>query len=577
MIPASDLYDRRDPANLRAARGVRERSTRRNTALRLDEFDNPSAEPRREFPGLTDATTTAGFARLRRELPDTWCEALDRAWASLPRATPHTSLHAVLLRGSRRVLPRDPSDAGLVSARRSALGRLCDLLPDLALRQVDARTFDRWVRDYRAARRDASAAIVSSDLTELRATVNAALAEAGLPVVRRLRAAQPRRCQGRAADRRVAGLDEVDRLLQSTSGPLQALILVRVATTAPDAAILRLRRGDLDLDAGRLRVDLPATRRPGSPPGHLLYGLPRWCVAQLRAALPGIDGWDEERLLFPAEGAPHRPRRKVSRAFRRLADGCGCSETTLRSLRRLAQAIHARAPRAVRRATATARDDVAEGVLPDEAALAAAQEAYAAWISSAWGALHAPPVELRRVARRAGPEIAPDRPEQARRKAAAAEPAPGRLVAGVRVEDAAEVRSLPRAGWTAAGPDRVETVTHPDVSVSGSRGSAGFGETGATALFGAALTAQAMQRADAWAQRARQAEAELAGWKERSVSVEDALVCGLFAASGAFAAGMSFEAWLASRPDVRERLGIGVGRFAVALGETMAEDLRRGG
>ncbi len=56
------------------------------------------------------------------------------------------------------------------------------------------------------------------------------------------------------------------------------------------------------------------------------------------------------------------------------------------------------------------------------------------------------------------------------------------------------------------------------------------------------------------------------------MSVEDALACGLFEASGAFAAGMSCEPWLASRPDVRGRLGIEVGRFAVALASEMVEE-----
>jgi hypothetical protein len=528
--------------------------------LQLTDFDPPNAELRMQFPCVADATTTRGLAALCRELPECWEAALARGRASVPRPTPETLLHEVLERGSKRILPRGPSDVKGVSARRSALGRLRDYLPPVRLGDIDPRRMDRLVRQYRTLRREGSSAVLSSDLTELRFTVNAALVEAGLHAIHSLgRAAQPRKRQGRAADRRASDLGEADRMLKGTEGWLRAVVLLRIVTTAPDSALLNLCRGDFDLEAGRLRIDTFATRRPGQPEGHLLFGLPSWCIDQLRACLPGIDAWMPERLLFPASGGK-RARRDVSHAIRRAGDGCGCLYTTMRSLRRLAQAVHVRAPRAVRRATAAARGDLAHTVeTGEDGRVAAAQEAYAAWVVEHWTHLHAPPAPLARVPRRATGGTAPEVPEQHARTTT--DPRSSSLVPSCRPETASTARL---AGLTQSRPvtERGPTPPGPNAPPTG--------PPGVDLMFGATMQLGASNRmAEQQAERALRAERTLAELKARTVTHEDAAALMAFAASGAFVAGMSFEGWLASRPEVRERLGEGVGRVALALAEAM--------
>jgi hypothetical protein len=128
------------------------------------------------------------LAALRRALPEAWTDALRRAWTALPVPNRDTPLAEVLARGTPRILPDAPTDVKLVTARRSALGRLCNGLPSLPLHEVDGRVLDRLVRDYRRTRADTSSAVTSADLTELRHTVNAARQGAGqgagLPAIR---------------------------------------------------------------------------------------------------------------------------------------------------------------------------------------------------------------------------------------------------------------------------------------------------------------------------------------------------------------------------------------------------------
>ncbi len=570
---------RRGQAPAGADRGAHILRRADDPRVRLDDFDNPSPRLRLQFPCIADATTTRGFAALERALPEAWTEAVRRAWSSLPVPGPDTPLQEVLARGTSRILPDDPAAVKMIAARRSALGRLCDHLPSLPLRDVDSRGLERLVHAYRHARRTASAAVTSADLTELRRTVEQARVSAGLPPIRGSRDTRPRRRQGRATHRPVAGLDEVDRLLQTTTGWMQGLVLLRVVTTVPDAALRRLRRQDFDLDAGLLRVHLGATRQPGGPEGRLCFGLPRWCVAQLRVSFAGLDGWDGARLLFPAKGAPHRPRREVSHAFRLAADACGCSDTTLRSLRRLAQSIHRTAPRAVRRSTATTRLD-GDTLVGSSARrpVAEAQNAYAEWVTAAWTALHQPPMPLAGVSKRAPAGVAPEAPE--RRQRVAQEAPPGAVVSGCRVPPAGHERrgSTPRtvdtSPWKAAHAAPLSATTRdpapPAVRVPGP----------AEAILQMQLVDSAMRAAEMAHNRAVRAEAELRKLRADAAEPDKQLLFTIFVAGGGFASGMAFKDWLDSSPNFEallSRCKAEVGRLFAAMAEPLAAEMLRTG
>ena len=92
-------------------------------------------------------------------------------------------------------------------------------------------------------------------------------------------------------------------------------------------------------------------------------------------------------------------------------------DLTLSGLRRLAQAIHARAPRGVRRATASA------GRVGS--VLATVMEAYAAEVVDQWRDLHAPPARPRRVPRRAPKHTRPEQRERGAGRSPVAEASTG--------------------------------------------------------------------------------------------------------------------------------------------------------
>ena len=539
----------------------------------LRPFARPNGDLRLRYPCLTDACTLKGLANLRRELPESWPQAMEVAWRSLARATPDTTLDQVFERGSPRILPNEELTVKLASARRSALGRLRSAFPALRLHEVSPRRFDSLIRDYRKQRKDQSTAITIGDLTELRCIVDFALAEAGLRTIPRNRELRPRRRQGKAPERPVATMDEVDRLIHAADGPMQALILLRVVTTVPDSSLLGLRRGDLDLDNGRLRVDATATRRPGGPEGWCLFGLPPWCVDQLRHALPGLDSWEERRLLFPSKSSPRRPRRDVSKALRRLGNGCGCLFTTMRSLRRLAQSIHGKAPRAVRRGTATARHDCPHTVdTPDDARLADAQEAYATLIVKRWDALHRPPFALARVARRAAAGIRADQPERGRRTND-----PARLGRPVGVLPGCEV-DAPR-GRPAPRPRPSEPTTGAGAAFpmidpwTGKIAPPGFwGEPdGQTAELSMALVQQSSDLRELIQRRLRQTERRIAELERENLELKEVSGMIVLTAVLSFTAGMAVATWLESQPDFRKRLGPAAVRAAEFLSSGLRE------
>ncbi len=536
-------------------------------ALTLVDFDPPNSEVMEQFPCVVDATTTRGLAALCKALPDRWEVAIKKGRASLPKPNVETTLKEVLERGSTRILPGGPHDVKQVSSRRSALGRLRDHLPQKILGDLDARGVEQLVKHYRKQRRESSSAVLSSDLTELRKAVSEARVEAGLgklPPVSR--AAQPRRRQGRATESRCSDLAEAGRMLEGTDGWLQALVLLRIVTTASDSALLRLRREDFDLDASRLRVSSSATRKPLQPEGNLLFGLPQWCVDQLRASLPGFDGWEPSRLLFPAKKGANRPQGEASHAIGDARDGCGCQYTTMRSLRLLAQSIHVRAPRALRRGTATARADLDYTINSDaDDRVAQAQEDYAAWIVDHWHALHAPPVALTRVPRRANAWTAPEDPERRVRlaeKERASTLVPGCLPAaalGVGVGTAATaVRAQPSSAYS-------------EVPIAYVGSAAGFDPIGA--LNEVVLRDQMGRRVAQGEERLRRALEELKQWKENSVSHADVGWLMSLAAGGGFMVGTAWADWRARNPNASEAQAEWVRKVLVALSEQMVVEM----
>lgn len=377
----------------------------------LDEVAAGDIELRLAFPIVYDATTTQGLAALRSWMPDDWPEALSQGRGTHSTPTRESTLTQLLERGSSRALPLDPGDMAQVGNRRSALAHLHDTLPPVVLGELTQRGFEKLVRSYQADRGDLSSAMISAHITELRFLIAEAREEAGL---RRLAApGAARGKQGRRVHRPMASLEEVGRILLRAPRDVQLLVALLMATSALPQHLLRLTRGALDLDGARIRMDTCATRRPDSPAGHLLYGLPRWCADLLRKHHRDIDTWPDDRLLFPSRPNSRRARATISATFRLAADNAGCLHTRLQDIRRLAQAVHAHAPRAVRRATATARRDVPYSMGSEERRkVADAQETYASWVVQHWTHLMHPPVEPRRPPRRAIASVQANEPER---------------------------------------------------------------------------------------------------------------------------------------------------------------------
>lgn len=550
-------YESHRPKGQRATRLSRRDGS---PGVSVDEFAEGSEVLRAAFPLAWDATTMAGLAALRRELPFDWLDALDRARESLEAFTATTSLRAVLSRPTERTAPQWTSDLSAAAGRRSSRRRLCAFVPEVPLEELNEAALAALVREYRIEASAMSSPMISADLTELRFAVDHARAEASLPPLQRPRpSARPRRRVGRAPRRSLATLEQVEHLLTKAPPELRVLLALRIATTAPLSALLDVRAGALDLRRQRLVIDAPCTRGGERAPARLLFGLPDWCVALLRSALPGIDGWRGSRPIFPKEPGSAAPRREIAHVFRVFADGCWCSDVTLSDLRRLAQAIHARAPRAVRRATATARPGSGKAKLDcDEPAVAHAQEKYAAWIQGHWRLLHAPPARSSRVSRRAMKQIRPHEPERRLRpRALPARPPP--LPPSCRV-DAPEGR---RRSGASSGEAKVADM---DASAL-----APFSERGSPSSSGVGWEAVAMEQSRKDAAHA----GELSALRGRTISKEDAEITALASAAAGVLVGAMVGAHITKNPEVIGDAATMGKRLVAAFAEEFVENAKR--
>ena len=486
------------------------------------------------FPLVYSATTMAGLSALKAALPSEWQAAIALGRGTHPRPTPMSKLHELLERGSTRILPTGPDDNGLVTARRSALSHLHDSLPPARLGEIGNRELRRLIAGYRSDRADLSSTMISRHITELRQIIREARAEAGLPLLE-LPPRPPTRRQGRAAHRPMASLADVVRILRRSDRRMRVLIALMLAAPLLQTHALGLRRGQLDLDRGRLRIDTMNTRRPEAAEGYLVYGLPPWCVDLLRAELPGIDTWPPDQLLFPSAEASYRPLRTASALFRIAADAAGCVVTRLQDIRRLSQSIHATAPRAVRRGTATARRDVKHTLHgPAARALADAQEAHAAWVVTHWRRLLEPPITPTKApSRRAPRDVQPHQPERAWSAKLAAIPPTGPLPEScLAAPDPAPVAASPDQGELSPWQPRIAMIAPiAPIAIGAGRpppSQFGLGDVGS-----------------------RQS-VHPAARDTRNVTEREALVLAVTCAGSGFVGGMTVEAYLSDHPGARE-------------------------
>lgn len=533
----------------------------------IEEFALGGIELQLAFPSAYDATTTQGLAALRAVMGEQWPEAMAAGRSTHPLPARGHTLDQLLTRGSARVMPQGPGDLDQVRNRRSALAHLQDSLPRVKLAALDERGLEALVQTYRRERADLSSAMVSSHITELRMLVGEARTEAGL---RALDAppAPPTRRQGRRAHRPIATLEQVIVVLDRAPPWLRVLVGIMLAAPLPQTHALRLTRGALDLEGGRIRVHTWRTRRAGSPEGHMIYGLPRWCVDLLLTAYRGIETWPPDRLLFPGEANPGRPRSSVAAAFRTVADRAGCPELRLQDIRRLSQAIHVRAPRAVRRATATARQDVQHSLESGEAQLLAdAQEAYASDVVRGWRQLPHPPVMPRRAPPvRALRGVAPHEPERRWRGKGLGKPRvglPGSCLPG----GGPEASPASQAGFADAQPIAAYERELPQIPALLPAFDMPLG------VLQAQMVERLLQQVQVADLRRVHAERQVALLLQTTLPKDEAYGLAAVVAMTAFAAGLTVESYLNQKPALREELGQRVGAYALALGEVLQESL----
>lgn len=152
--------------------------------LTVDEFAVATTELLLAFPFAWDATTMQGVAALRAHFPGDWPDALELALSSLPPISLDTLLPDLLARPTERTLPGGDLDLNRLAGRRSALGRLRDVLPDLKLREIDDGGLAALFKAYRKAAKAQSSPMISADLTELRWAVNLARAAGDRVLIR---------------------------------------------------------------------------------------------------------------------------------------------------------------------------------------------------------------------------------------------------------------------------------------------------------------------------------------------------------------------------------------------------------
>ena len=546
--------------------------------LTAEEFTPKSIDLEIAYPLAYDATTSSGLSALMDALPQTWPEALAFGRSTHPAPTAASWLDELFQRGSTRALALDAWGDHLLRTRRSALAQLDDHLPRVRLRDIDEDKLDLLVRSYRHGRTDLSSPMISLHITELRFLIAEAREEAGMRPLGPP-PAPPTRRQGRRVARPMAAMDAVVGLLQRGRREIQLMIALILCSAALPGRLLALRARDVDLDGALLTIDTRRTRGRDHAPGHMVYGLPRWCVASIRSCCPGIDGWPPDRPLFPAPQAWARPRKEMTHLWRSAADDKGYQGMTMQDVRRLAQAIHGGAPRAVRRTTATARLDVEVSLDSAEALrLAEAQASYAERMVREWIYVDRPPIRPKRTPpRRARRDTLPEAPE--RRTARPPMRAksvllpegifgpPGREGAPASRPTAAKPLAEPKrtrgTGWTSA-PDQRQLPPSPDVPTGFGRSTLPSSQVASPAVWHAVRDAE---------QRAVGAEQREAQLRATTITHDEAYASLLAVGMTGVTAGMALENYLTTHPTALADMTKQVGAVAHNLLQALAPEL----
>lgn len=225
--------------------------------------------------------------------------------------------------------------------RTQALYR--DLLDALILPPLGTTRMDRLsptsVRNWYAALDQGTPTRRAHAYSLLRSIMTTAVQEDVVPVNPcRIRGAGSSRKQH---DTKVASLTELEAIVAAMPERLQAMVLLAAWCGLRFGELAELRRGDVDLEAGVLRVQRAVTRAPGqlwvgdpkSDAGRRPVAIPPHLVPLLEEHLGKYMGAEPGALLFPARHGGHLAPTTLHKSWSKAREKAGRADLHFHDLR----------------------------------------------------------------------------------------------------------------------------------------------------------------------------------------------------------------------------------------------------
>ena len=300
--------------------------------------------------GVRNPSRTEGLHALRGMFPETW-HLLVRTWTSKLSRARKVPVRALLTTDfSEPAMPRHADDYERACRYRRCARRLIESVGQRPL----AWFHEERLEELRVELVDTgcSASVAARTVSYLRVLLRRWCRWHRKAPKVETNPAGPRRRIGSRQRRKVAGPQQIARLLPALKRELRAMVALAGGGLL-QSEILALRHEDILIEHRAVCVHSGGIRGRGGEPCDRVEYLPAWAWELLLASMPRVGRG--MGLLFPPRGGGDTPRKSAARSLRRACDGAvGKSNgVTFAEIRNLWQAVVRQAglPRAAIRQT----------------------------------------------------------------------------------------------------------------------------------------------------------------------------------------------------------------------------------